>query len=55
MVGGRASVEARSCLEQFPILAHAVSLDEPSISTLGLQEKYLAPSDQPVEQEAMQL
>ncbi|KAB0393568.1 hypothetical protein E2I00_011996 [Balaenoptera physalus] len=42
--------------DQFSILAYAISLDKPSsISTLGLQEKYLAPSEQSVEQEAMQL
>lgn len=47
--------EIRSCPDQVPILACAVSLDKPPISTLGLQEKYLAPSEQSVEQEAMQL
>lgn len=38
-----------------PHLACAVSLDMPSLSTLGIQEKYLAASDQSVEQEAMHL
>lgn len=41
--------------DQFPILACAFSLDAPSFSTLGIQEKYLAHSDQSVEQEAMKL
>lgn len=54
MVGRRASVEVRSCPDQFPTLAHAIILDI-SLSTLGIQEKYLAPSDQSVEQEAMDL
>lgn len=55
MVGRWASVEVRFHPDQFPILAHAVILDVPSLSTLGIQEKYLAPSDQSVEQEAMDL
>uniref|UniRef100_A0A2K5DAI5 Uncharacterized protein n=1 Tax=Aotus nancymaae TaxID=37293 RepID=A0A2K5DAI5_AOTNA len=38
-----------------PSSAYAISLDTPFLSTLGIQEKYLAPSDQSVEQEAMQL
>lgn len=55
MVGGQVSVEVRSCPHQFPILACTFSLDAPPLSTLGIQEKYLAPPDQSVEQEAMQL
>ena len=50
-----ASVEVGSCPDQFPTLACASILDTPSLSTLGLQEKYLASSDQSVEQETMQL
>lgn len=55
MVGRRALVAVRSHSDQFPIFAHAIILDVPSLSTLGIQEKYLAPSDQSVEQEAMDL
>lgn len=55
MVGGQVSVEVRSCPHQFPILACTFGLDAPPLSTLGIQEKYLAPPDQSVEQEAMQL
>lgn len=38
----------------FPLLL-CLSLNMPSLSTLGIQEKYLASSDQTTEQEAMQL
>lgn len=55
MVGWRASIEVRSHPDQFPIVAYAIILDVPSLSTLGIQEKYLAPSNQSVEQEAMDL
>ena len=50
-----ASVEVGFCPDQFPTLACASILDTPSLSTLGVQEKYLASSDQSVEQETMQL
>lgn len=54
-VGEPASIEVRSCPDQFASFPALPSLDSASLSTLGIQEKYLAPSDQSVEQEAMQL
>ena len=52
-LGGRHHRDpAQTSSPSLPVLS---ALTSPPISTLGLQEKYLAPSEQSVEQENMQL
>lgn len=54
-LGGRHHKRSDPAQTSSPSLPVLSALTSHPISTLGLQEKYLEPSEQSVEQEAMQL